>query len=271
MAGPSLGDYLRRAFFFRPPGMFVPPNLVGLAAFALLGVREPGLWLVGLGLELGYLLALVSWPRFRALVDREAGVGEAARQDALDRVVAKLSPAGRERFGALRERCEALLAHPTSGEAEAEALSSLLQVQLELLGAREGLVSLLSEADRSVDERLRQLRLRAGRADPALKASLQGQIEVLERRSAAQAGARTKLEFVDGELQRVDDQVELLREQTLLQAESTAGADRIGAIAHALDTTRRWLADERASGPGDGAPEVPEVRLRRPVPPRQAQ
>ena len=37
---PGAWDYIREAFNARPIGMFVPPNWIGLGAFALLGCAE---------------------------------------------------------------------------------------------------------------------------------------------------------------------------------------------------------------------------------------
>ena len=56
---PGFVDYVSAAFNARPFGMFVAPNWVGLAAVGLLGVVNPGFWVLGAGLELGYLLTLV--------------------------------------------------------------------------------------------------------------------------------------------------------------------------------------------------------------------
>ena len=61
-------DYLTAAFSARPIGMFVAPNWVGLAAFGLLGLTNPGFWVLGAGLELGYLLTLATNPRFQRVV-----------------------------------------------------------------------------------------------------------------------------------------------------------------------------------------------------------
>ena len=39
--------YLKAAFNARPFGMFIAPNWIGLAAIGLLGLTNPGFWLVG--------------------------------------------------------------------------------------------------------------------------------------------------------------------------------------------------------------------------------
>ena len=65
---PGFFDYITAAFNARPFGMFVAPNWIGLGAFGLLGMMEPGFWVLGAGLELGYLLALATNERFQRLV-----------------------------------------------------------------------------------------------------------------------------------------------------------------------------------------------------------
>jgi hypothetical protein len=58
---------LRRAaaaFNARPWGMFLPPNWVAVAVIALLGLVHPGFWILGLGLELAYLLGLQTTENF---------------------------------------------------------------------------------------------------------------------------------------------------------------------------------------------------------------
>ena len=64
-AKPGFLDYLSAAFNARPMGMFVAPNWVGIAAFGILGAANPGFWVIGAGLELGYLLSLATNKRAR--------------------------------------------------------------------------------------------------------------------------------------------------------------------------------------------------------------
>src|SRR4051812_3366612 len=70
-------NYFWSAFNARPFGMPVPPNWFGLATFGLLGALvNPGLWLVGVGLEGLYLWTIGRHPRFRKTVDAVAGFSE---------------------------------------------------------------------------------------------------------------------------------------------------------------------------------------------------
>jgi hypothetical protein len=76
---PGILDYVGAAFNARPLGMFVAPNWVGLAAVGLLGIANPGFWVLGAGLELGYLLLVSTNRRFQRTV--EAGRLSGTRGD----------------------------------------------------------------------------------------------------------------------------------------------------------------------------------------------
>ena len=70
-------SYLAAAFNARPLGMPIPPNWFGIAAFGLLGALvNPGLWLIGLGLEGIYLWSLSRNQRFRNTVDADPGFSD---------------------------------------------------------------------------------------------------------------------------------------------------------------------------------------------------
>ena len=73
----SFWQYLKAAFNARPFGMLLPPNWIGLALFGLLGLMNPGFWVIGAGLELGYLGVLVTNGRFqRAIAARQSAVSD---------------------------------------------------------------------------------------------------------------------------------------------------------------------------------------------------
>ena len=64
--------YIKKAFFLRMavPGLgAVPLNILALLVVGVFGLAEPGLWLMGAGLELLYLLTLGTSKRFQRVVD----------------------------------------------------------------------------------------------------------------------------------------------------------------------------------------------------------
>src|SRR6476660_2570479 len=104
----SLGDYIRQAFNARPLGMFIPPNWIGLGAFGLLGLINPGFWVIGAGLELGYWFVLSTNARFQNVVNGSQMLQEQRqRQSQLRAQVSGLSIDDRKRYEQLEQRCQA--------------------------------------------------------------------------------------------------------------------------------------------------------------------
>src|ERR1051325_9586938 len=106
----GLREYVREAFNARPAGMFVPPNWIGLGAFGMLGMLNPGLWILGAGLELGYLYMLVTNTRFqRFVVGKHEARSRKAEQGKLEGLVAQLDPLDKKLYVTLEARCNAIL------------------------------------------------------------------------------------------------------------------------------------------------------------------
>lgn len=253
---PGFLSYLGAAFNARPLGMPIPPNWVGIAAAGLLGLMNPGFWLIGAGVELGYLLVLVSNARFRATVEAKhlqaaSGTWESKRAALIERL-----PAGeRKRQEALEERCRIVLTHGQDGDnpaldgAQAESLAQLAWVHLRLLLSRTRLDRVVSEAEppAEVAKRIRDLQKRI--ADPStsdgLKNSLTSQLEILTSRQASHTSVRDQLALIDAELERLRQQVELVREQTALSTDSSGASRTIDVLGATLGETTRWLSDQR--------------------------
>lgn len=250
-------DYLREAFNAKPWGMFVAPNWVGLAGFGLLGVLNPGFWLVGAGLELAYLLALTGSARFRRLVD--AGLADAAEDDWNSKIVARaqaLPAADAERFYALEKRCDAILDRPKKAGAmadvslQSEGLGRLLWIHLGLLHTRQTLLQVMADSGGDFSKKVRALetQLRVEK-DENLRQSLTGQLDLLQQRADMQKEGRTKISFLESELDRIEQQVELIREQALLTGDATALSRRIDEVGATLSGTSQWIRDQqRISG-----------------------
>lgn len=256
----SIGHYFRAAFNARPMGMPVPPNWIGLAAFGLLGLLNPGFWLIGAGAELAYLLACVTSKRFRRVVDgRAAAVSWEASRSKLKQAMALLGPEETERFLALEERCRlALGEQTTAGEAwravQAESLAKLRWAYLQLLAMHRAVVRVLQNDGagvsdpRSVSHKIAELdsRLRDDGLGADLRKSLQSQRDVLAARSGVQREAIERLEQIEAELGRIEAHVELLREQSLLAADPDAASARIDTVASSLEGTNRWIKEHQA-------------------------
>jgi hypothetical protein len=255
---PGFLDYVTAAFNARPLGMFVAPNWVGLAAFGLLGIANPGFWVLGAGLELGYLLTLSTNARFqRAIASRPLNASRAEWNQRIDRLRSRLSAEDRERFAALSQRCASIIDLQTHGgaetpqgiEAQADSLGRLSWMFLRLLVARGVILHVIDEGEHEsgLDDRKRALERQArDESLPAeLRRSLTGQIDILTQRLEQRAQADKKLAYIDAELARIEEQVELIREQAALSTDPEILSRRIDEIAATLGGTGQWIRDQQ--------------------------
>lgn len=246
-------DYLREAFHAKPLGMFVSPNWIGLAAFGLLGFLNPGFWLLGAGAELAYLRFMTSNKRFRKWVDaRLAGQSRDEWNEKLADRVKRLAPPEASRFRALENRCQSILEHQkTSGtlpdlQLQAEGLGRLLWIYLGLLQARQRLHAALAESGSDAAEKLERLEYQLSQQEDAqVRQSLEGQIEILRQRAATQKEAHAKVDFLEAELGRLEQQVELIREQSLLATDAGTVSQRIDEVGATLRDTTQWMREQQ--------------------------
>lgn len=256
---PGFFDYVGAAFNARPFGMFVAPNWVGLAGFGLLGLVNPGFWVLGAGIELGYLAVLSTNNRFRRLVNATATSGtDEAWEQKIAKLLAGLDERSRRRYQSLSARCRGILDQQstvnevTHGlEAQGEGLSRLLWMYLRLLVARQTIERVLTESAgvgvASIERRVADLesQIAAPSVSEDLRRSLTSQLEILRQRQSQHGEAEKKLEFLDAELVRIQEQVELIREQAALSTDPELLSQRIDQIAASLGGTAQWIRDQQ--------------------------
>jgi hypothetical protein len=255
---PGLTDYLAAAFNARPFGMFVAPNWIGLAAFGLLGLTNPGFWLLGAGLELGYLLVLGTNTRFqRAVSSRPLSAARSEWNSRIERLLGRIDSSDRARYAGLAERCRSIIDLQTHGGAEmphgietqADSLGRLSWTFLRLLVARRTIQNVLGsgETGATLTRRLEKLERDAEdqAMSPDLRRSLTGQVEILRQRVEQHEEAQRKSAYIDAELTRIEEQVELIREQAALSTDPDVLSRRIDEIAATLGGTGQWIKDQQ--------------------------
>jgi hypothetical protein len=258
----GLWNYIKAAFNARPIGMFVPPNWVGLAGFAMAGFLNPGFWAIGAGLELAYLFGLSTNSRFQRVVDGKKLLDERKNwQEKLSKMIAQLGPEERERYWKLERRCQQIIEQQRSGsggsaaelDMQGEGLGRLLWIYLRLLRTRQQIVRVVRESldlernKEPLDRRMQRLTaaLEQEAVNENLRKSLEGQLEILRQRMEKRKETREKLVFLDAELVRIEEQVELIREQAVMASEPHAVSERIDQIASTLSGTQQWIRDQQ--------------------------
>jgi hypothetical protein len=269
-AGQGKG-YLAAAFNARPFGMPVPPNWFAVAAVGLLGAFvSPGIWLIGAGIEGLYLWALSRNQRFRATVDasRLPPSDLRVRYDAL---LERLDESGRRSQEGIERQARELSEILTRSGANPSQLAdvrTMAWLHLKLLAARSSFAQVISTAERehrALDEQAERLRARLERpdTDADLRRSLEQQLEVIASRTAAHADAERRRELVDAELERLRQQIALVKEQALLATDEGTVAPSLDALAASLNEANKWLKDQRElfAGLDDLTDEPPPADL----------
>jgi hypothetical protein len=257
---PGFLDYVKAAFNARPIGMFVAPNWIGLAAGGLLGLLNPGYLVITAGLELGYLLLLSTNTRFQKLVDaRHMSGSRGAWDERLAQSLNRLSPRDRQRYVSFADRCRSIIdlqlhgqqSMPAGLEAQGESLHRLSWMYLRLLVARAVIENVIgpvdgeSAHDIAARQSALERQLRDERLDAELRRSLTSQLDILRQRASQRAEAGRKLPYIDAELARVEQQVELIREQAALSTDPESLSQRIDEIAATLSGTSQWIRDQQ--------------------------
>jgi hypothetical protein len=267
-------SYLGAAFSARPLGMPVPPNWFLLAAFGLLGALiDPGFWLIGAGLEGLYLWVLSMHPRFRATVDATNG-SQPNWDSRYQSLIDPLDADAREVQASMEQQAAQivqLLSRVGANESQIGDVRQMAWLHLKLLAARASLVQVLQVASSersSLEEQEQRIaaRLKRGDADDELRRSLEQQVTVIQSRRTAHADAERRRELVDAELERLRQQISLVREQALLATDEHSVAQSLDALSASLNEANRWLKDQRElfAGLDDLTDEAPPAELLRP-------
>ncbi len=223
--------YLKAAFWVGVdvPGLGrLPMNAVAVAAFAILGVAEPGFWLLGAGLETAFLFSLGFNPRFQKIVDAQSV--QLDRDDATEKrraLIGTLPQEAQQRLAALSQTCVKVIdvfrdqqAEDFLIDASRDSLERLRWVYLKLLVARCNLQNLgTQETADSLRAKIAQIErdLRAPNLSETLRNSKEATAANLKERLANLSRKAESLDEIDSDLTRIESQVEVILEKALLQ------------------------------------------------------
>jgi hypothetical protein len=299
MAGerPSYWDYVKAAFW-RPVRSRVlgamPLTQMLLVSFGLAGFVNPGFWLLGLAALVALVGGRSASARFQKLVDAQRIADRAVNaEDRMKLAYERLQPASQSRYRALVVQCREILGIATPAEGLSTItdfrtgnLNQLLWLFLRLLASRELIQDTLARVDRAQleagIERVRARVASAGDPSGALARSLSATLEIQTKRLANLDTAANNLAVIDAELERIEQQVRLLREESAVSGRPEVLSARLDAVSQTLSETSRWMdqhadlmadlaADELDSGHVPVVPPVldePEPSGARPPRPR---
>jgi hypothetical protein len=274
-------DYARAAFAWRVPvkGLGkVRLNLGVMGLFALAGIVNPGFWLLGVALEAAYVLFLAGNERFQKLVQAlevakrtERAVrrgGRAAERQAS--LLGTLDSAGRMRYQRLAAVCASILqtadgsSGPVGGtELRSGGLDQLLWIFLKLLVSRQRISFVLSQTSQAEIEKeiaATAKRLEAEAETSALGRSLRGTLDIQKRRLENLLKARESLAITEAEIDRIEKQVALMREELTVSSDPEMMTARLDGIVDSLQGTTKWMSDnDELFGQLEGGALSPEL------------
>lgn len=243
--------YLQEAFWARPqiPGLGrVPVNALLLAGFGILGFGHEAFWFMGAGLETAYLAALVTNERFRAWADavrlETAATPESSESQA---ILPTLSKARQDRHRKVQAAIEETFRYYRKsdvGEVLAEtnraALDQLSLFHLKLLAAEQSLDDLrASTNEERLQNEIAQVRRELGyeKITHTLRTSKQATLNILEKRLANLERRGQSLAEIEGDLERIEAQVELARENAAMGSQPETVSANIQLASRMLDET----------------------------------
>ncbi len=266
MADDRLGyvDFLKAAWRFRPkvPGLGrMPLQGLGLWAFGVLGLLNPGFWLLGLALQLAFLFGLASQERFQKLVAAQRlQANQQGYESKILNAVARLTPTAQERYRKLLAQSRRVLGIAETldedqllsvRDVRAGSLNQLLWIFLRLLATREVLMENLSRVDRrTLEAEIAKLKTRVeaeqakapdATTESALLRSLRGTLEIQQKRLDNFDRAQQNQQVIDAELERIEQQVMLIREETAVGGKAEVLSNRLDAVTGTLSETNRWM------------------------------
>jgi len=304
MAGEPLSywDYVKAAAL-RPVKTralgAMPLTQMLLASFGLAGLFNPGFWLLGIALAVSFVGGRSASARFQKLIEAErlAARREERSESAGDQMLRaynRLDPMSQARYRALVAQCREVLGLAGGGtdagsltDLRAGNLNQLLWLFLRLLSSRESIGDTLKRVDsQELETDIASLRERvaAAPADSPLARSLNATLEIQAKRLANLDTANGSLALIDSELERIERQVRLVREESAVSGSPEVLSTRLDAVSATLSETSRWMdqhaeifssmaTDDLDLGRMPGLPELGEPEKPAsppPLPPRRA-
>lgn len=277
-------NYFKHAFLYRWNLLL----FLGGAAFAVMSPWPDAALPVMAALELAYLTALTSMPRFRTAIDarlasegREvrAGVTDGAAQQSLQRMLDGLPQLSLRRFLMLRQRCFEMrdIASGVQGRTAPEgpsdradsirtpALDKLLFLFLKLLMSQAGLDRFLrstSEPELTTRRQDVQKQLAAAQAaqDERVMRSLQDSLADAQLRLDNYQKSGRDAAFVAVELDRIETKIKALIEMAVSRQDPDLFSTQVTAAAESMQQTEDAVKNlQSLSGLADQLAEPPAI------------
>ena len=272
-------DYGKAAFAwrFRVPGLgHLPLNILALAGFGILGFGNPAFWLLGLAYEAAYLMLMAGSQRFQAIVQGTKLLQQRELwQGKQDNIYANLDSTSQGRYRRLLQDCsqilkntETLSVKPTSEDLRSGGLNQLIWLFLKLLYSKikiRDITEQVSRGELEADIAKLSAKLAKESENTAIFRSLQGTLEIEKKRLENLIKADDSLKVIDAELDRIEKQVTLLREEASIASDPDTVSVRLDGVMQSLQGTNKWISEQNELFGGLDDSSVPRNLLDQPL------
>jgi hypothetical protein len=255
---PGFSDYLKAAFNVRVkvPGLGgLPVNWLYLAAMAGLSIPLWPMALVGAAGEIALLASLSTNGRFQQAVRAQLLAQRGDHSEAtVAALVAQLTPSGRSRYEAFAAKCgDVLQIARRLGQGSDSALGTytthlleLRDVYARMLVFAELLASYSRDWEKS--DPLPEMaaigkEIADGKLPEAVLASRKGTLEILKKRAQSRVEVSERASVLHSEIERLEQQVALLRDQALLTRDPGIFSQSMDTAAGVLEEHNAWLKE----------------------------
>ncbi len=258
MVKSNLGffDYLKAAFRWRVDirGLGrMPLNYLILTGFSILGIGNPGFWLLGLAYEVGYLLFMAGSTRFQKVVQGDRLLKQRKIwKEKQNNLFTSLDGVSQRRYAELAHLCTQIIHNADTPrgtdqlDLRISGLNQLLWTFIKLLNSRIKISKMLTQVTRpDIEREIKKISEQLTHEDPAsaIYRSLQGTLEIEKKRLENLIRAGESIKVVDSELDRIEKQVTLLHEEYLVSSDPDLLTNKLDAVMQSLQGTSRWMSE----------------------------
>jgi uncharacterized damage-inducible protein DinB len=251
MAKANLAELINAAFALKVPmGPLghLPLNYMGLAIFAVLGLLNPGFWLLGLAAETMYIYALVSNKRFQNFVNGNQMLRQ--KKEVVMRaadVVSQLDEQRRATYDRLSAKC-AELTKDLEGEffgSIGDQVNHLQIIFARMLLLEQKTQEALDKVDtKNLEKNIAYLEGKSKEeADDAVRRSLEGSLEIQQKRLQNIRKSESNLRLTRVEIERIKNQVNLISEEIVMNRDPEQLSTLLNGVVRSIQDTSKFVAE----------------------------
>lgn len=279
MARPSQswGAYLRKAFLWHWNLLLFP---AGLIAAGISGIPSVAFPLV-IAAEVAYLGGLAYHPKFRKAIDVQAHAEAKALPEAnglnkarnrFNDVVYNLDLHRKRRFKDLQERCQemqkiarGIRSHAGGASDDSlhtSSLNRMLWVFVKLLASQQGTQRFIESSNElQLQQRVNEIEERLGKTtSEKLRRALADSLTTAKLRVNNMTKAKENAEFIDIELDRIEDKIKALVEMAVAHEDPDFISSQVDSVAESMDHTEAAMREMSLPGLDDDyEEEIPVI------------